>query len=82
MPAGSPLAAVAQLWRRDVSLLPAPGGAVVLQVLWCAAEHHFAYEGGYDYIGPSVQLRWWNSFDLDDRVVGVAQGKSFRDAER
>lgn len=47
-----PLVPVAQLYARDVPGLPRPGGADLLQVLWCPFDHE---DDGYV---PSTALRW------------------------
>lgn len=49
----TPLVALAQLFAADVPDLPRPGGADLLQVLWCPFEHRL--DG---LTGPAVTLRW------------------------
>ncbi|HEX8869238.1 MAG TPA: hypothetical protein VF821_26495 [Lentzea sp.] len=47
-----PMVPVAQLYARDVPGLPRPGGADLVQVLWCPFDHE---DDGYL---PSTVLRW------------------------
>ncbi|MCP2324302.1 hypothetical protein HDA40_002809 [Hamadaea flava] len=60
----TPLVAVAQLRAGDVPDLPRPGGADLLQVLWCPFEH------AQDRLtGPAVRLYWRQQADID--IAGV-----------
>ncbi|MEV4628572.1 hypothetical protein AB0J90_20110 [Micromonospora sp. NPDC049523] len=52
-PTPHPMLPVAQLRARDIPDLPRPGGADLLQVLWCPYEHQ--QEGLW---GPTVRLHW------------------------
>ncbi|MFD4671245.1 hypothetical protein ACFWNN_16030 [Lentzea sp. NPDC058450] len=58
-----PMVPVAQLYARDVPGLPSPGGADLLQVLWCPFDHE---DEGYV---PSTVLRWRVAADVTDPLV-------------
>ncbi|MEU8074861.1 hypothetical protein AB0B31_05375 [Catellatospora citrea] len=60
-PHGNPMLAVAQLRATDVPDLPTPGGADLLQVLWCPFEHVQDDEGVW---GPTMRLVWRREADV------------------
>ncbi|MEU4780168.1 hypothetical protein [Micromonospora sp. NPDC023633] len=68
-PAPNPMVALAQLRAQDVPDLPRPGGADLLQVLWCPFEHS---EGPW---GPTVELRWRREADLTDLLAEPPRGE-------
>ncbi|MCL7460053.1 hypothetical protein AB0I85_01075 [Micromonospora echinofusca] len=68
-PTPNPMVALAQLHARDVPDLPRPGGADLLQVLWCPFEHS---AGPW---GPTVQLRWRREADLTDLLGQPPRGE-------
>ncbi|MEV6527281.1 hypothetical protein AB0M43_35660 [Longispora sp. NPDC051575] len=55
----NPLVAVAQLRAADIPDLPRPGGADLLQVLWCPFDH--PHDG---IVGPTLRLRWRREADV------------------
>ncbi|WP_344510933.1 hypothetical protein [Dactylosporangium maewongense] len=55
----NPMVAVAQLRAADIPDLPRPGGADMLQVLWCP-DHHAVRP-----VGPTVALRWRRETDVN-----------------
>ncbi|MET9226405.1 hypothetical protein [Lentzea sp. NPDC003310] len=60
-----PLVPVAQLYARDVPGLPCPGGADLLQVLWCPFDHED--EGCV----PRTSLHWRVAADVTDASAGA-----------
>ncbi|MFF4877973.1 hypothetical protein [Micromonospora sp. NPDC000668] len=68
-PASNPMVALAQLRAEDVPDLPRPGGADLLQVLWCPFEHS---EGPW---GPTVKLRWRREAELTDLLAEPPRGE-------
>jgi hypothetical protein len=58
-----PMVPVAQLYARDVPGLPRPGGADLLQVLWCPFDHE---DEGYV---PSTVLRWRVAAEVTDPLA-------------
>ncbi|NBE82281.1 hypothetical protein [Micromonospora rubida] len=68
-PVPNPMVALAQLRAEDVPDLPRPGGADLLQVLWCPFEHS---EGPW---GPTVQLRWRREAELTDLLAEPPRGE-------
>ncbi|MEU7995630.1 hypothetical protein AB0B83_09855 [Micromonospora sp. NPDC049060] len=68
-PAPNPMVPLAQLRAQDVPDLPRPGGADLLQVLWCPFEHA---EGPW---GPTVELRWRREADVTDLLGQPPRGE-------
>ncbi|MGY0235094.1 hypothetical protein [Longispora urticae] len=60
----NPLVAVAQLRAADVPDLPRPGGADLLQVLWCPFDH--PQDG---FVGPTLELRWRREADVTGELA-------------
>jgi hypothetical protein len=67
-PAPNPLVAVAQLRAADIPDLPRPGGADLLQILWCPFSHP-----GTDW-GPAVTLRWRRESDVAEPFLDPPTG--------
>ncbi|MEV8438228.1 hypothetical protein AB0425_12690 [Actinosynnema sp. NPDC051121] len=59
----APMVPVAQLYARDVPVLPRPDGADLLQVLWCPFDHE---DDGYL---PSTVLRWRVAAEVTDPLA-------------
>jgi hypothetical protein len=60
-PHDNPMLAVAQLRAADVPDLPTPGGADLLQVLWCPFDHAQDEEQVW---GPTIRLVWRREADV------------------
>ncbi|MFB6843739.1 hypothetical protein ACFCXS_02500 [Streptomyces sp. NPDC056373] len=61
-----PLVPVAQLYAADVPGLPCPGGADLLQVLWCPFDHD------PDCL-PYTELRWRTAADVRNPLTAAPQ---------
>ncbi|MEU6075630.1 hypothetical protein [Micromonospora sp. NPDC047074] len=72
-PGPNPMIPLAQLRAVDVPDLPRPGGADLLQVLWCPFEHTVPPWG------PTVELRWWREADLTDLRAEPPRGEAGAD---
>ncbi|MCX4389584.1 hypothetical protein OG777_22005 [Micromonospora peucetia] len=72
-PGPNPMIVLAQLRAVDVPDLPRPGGADLLQVLWCPFEHALAPWG------PTVELRWRREADLTDLLAEPPRGEAGTD---
>ncbi|WP_433387582.1 hypothetical protein [Micromonospora sp. KLBMP9576] len=68
-PVPNPMVALAQLRAADIPDLPRPGGADLLQVLWCPFEHSEAPWG------PTVRLRWRREAELTDLLAEPPRGE-------
>ncbi|MFI1581528.1 hypothetical protein [Embleya sp. NPDC020630] len=68
---GFPLVPVAQLYARDVPLLRSPGGADLLQVLWCPFEHAPEYK-------PPTALYWRTAAEVTDILAAPPEPSEVR----
>lgn len=69
-PRPNPMVALAQLRADDIPDLPRPGGADLLQVLWCPFEHEQE-----DVWGPTVRLHWRRESDVADLLAEPPKGE-------
>ncbi|MFG3418389.1 hypothetical protein ACIBTZ_08045 [Micromonospora sp. NPDC049460] len=69
-PRPNPMVALAQLRAADVPDLPRPGGADLLQVLWCPFEHDTPPWG------PIVELRWRREADVTATLTEPPRGET------
>jgi hypothetical protein len=68
-PRPNPMVALAQLRAEDVPDLPRPGGADLLQVLWCPFEH------AQDRLwGPTVRLYWRREAEVTELLAEPPRG--------
>jgi hypothetical protein len=61
---------VAQLRADDIPDLPRPGGADLLQVLWCPFEHQQTHSWG-----PTVRLHWRRESELTEILTEPPTGE-------
>jgi hypothetical protein len=67
-PEPNPMLPLAQLRAADVPDLPRPGGADLLQVLWCPFDHDD------DPWGPTLRLVWRREADVVDVLAAAPRG--------
>ncbi|MBB4961711.1 hypothetical protein [Micromonospora polyrhachis] len=67
-PRPNPMVALAQLRAADVPDLPRPGGADLLQVLWCPFDHEDTRWG------PCVRLHWRREVDVTELLAEPPRG--------
>ncbi|MBF9130038.1 hypothetical protein I0C86_14125 [Plantactinospora sp. S1510] len=72
-PRPNPMVALAQLRAEDVPDLPRPGGADLLQVLWCPFDH--AQDGLW---GPTVRLYWRREAEVSELLADPPRGDAGR----
>jgi hypothetical protein len=68
-PRPNPMVALAQLRAADIPDLPRPGGADLLQVLWCPFDHDA------DPWGPTLRLAWRREADVADILAEPPRGQ-------
>jgi hypothetical protein len=69
-PRPNPLVALAQLRAADIPDLPRPGGADLLQLLWCPFDHD------QDLCGPALRLAWRRESDVVDVLAPPLRGQA------